>query len=237
MDATRPIVFLIDDDESELKSIKRLLNSARYDTEVFKSASDFLARAAHAGPACVIVAVHIPRLNGIDLQEALIQLRREEQLVFISGNGNVRMCARAMQAGAVDFLQKPLEPGELLRSVERALDRSVEQRRQACDKVEAIRLLALLTPREFAVMQLVIIGLLNKEIADELGMAEKTVKVHRGRVMQKLGVRSVPEVIRLVQNAQDGPVHQTRDLQQQPVAIDTPLYRRTEREALGSATH
>ena len=196
-----PLVFVIDDDESVRKGLKRLLNSADYESELFRSASDFLTRLPHCGPACVIVDVQMPGLNGVDFQQALIQRRREEQLVFITGHGNIPMCAQVMKAGAVDFLPKPFKPRELLKCVERALDRSVEQRRRVAERDEARRLLDLLTPREFEVMQLVISGMLNKQVGGELGMAEKTVKVHRGRVMQKLGVTSVAELVRLTQKA------------------------------------
>jgi len=196
-----PVIFVIDDDESVRKSLKRLLRSADYDSELFGSASDFLARSPHSGPSCVIVDVQMPGLNGIDFQEALIQRRREEQLIFITGHGDVPMCARVMKAGAVDFLPKPFKSRDLLGCVERALDRSSRQRRDADERKGARRLLDLLTPREFEVMQLVTTGMLNKQIGGELGMAEKTVKVHRGRVMQKLGVTSVAELVRLVQKA------------------------------------
>jgi FixJ family two-component response regulator len=195
------VVFVIDDDEAVRKSLKRLLGAADYEAEVFKSAADYLARPPHAGPSCLIVDVQMPGLNGIELQEALIKRRREEQLLFITGHGNIPMCAQAMKAGAVDFLPKPFKSRELLKCVEQALDRSAKQQHRAAERREARRLLDLLTPREFEVMQLVITGMLNKQIAGELGVGEKTVKVHRGRVMQKLGVNSVAELVRLVQKA------------------------------------
>jgi FixJ family two-component response regulator len=195
------LVFAIDDDASVRKGVVRLLRSAGYKSEVFASAADFLARNAHSGPSCLIVDVQMPGLNGIDLQEALIQRRRAEQLVFITGHGNIPMCARAMKAGAVDFLPKPFRADQLLQCVERALARSADERSRAAEKNKARQLLDLLTPREFEVMRLVISGMLNKQIAGELGTAEKTVKVHRGRVMQKLGVTSVAALVRLVQRA------------------------------------
>lgn len=201
MTSANPLVFVIDDDESVRKGLKRLLNSADYESEVFKSASDFLARAPHPGPACVIVDVQMPGLNGLEFQQALIQRRREEQLVFITGHGSIPMSVEAMKKGAIDFLPKPFKPRELLKCVERALARSVEQRGRAGEKDAARRLLDLLTPREFEVMQLVITGMLNKQVGGELGMAEKTVKVHRGRVMQKLGITSVAELVRLALKA------------------------------------
>ena len=205
MSPVKSLVFLIDDDASVRRGVARLLRSAGHDSEVFESASDFLTRAPYAGPCCVIVDVRMPGLNGMDLQEALNQRRREEQLIFITGHGDISMCAQAMKAGAVDFLPKPFAEDELLQCVERALARSAEQRQQAGERDKARRLLDELTPREFEVMQLVVTGMLNKQIAAELGTAEKTVKVHRGRVMQKLGVASVAELVRLTQTAAIAP--------------------------------
>ena len=201
MTAPNALVFLIDDDASVRKGVSRLLRSAGYKSESFESASDFLQREQHPGPACLIVDVRMPGINGMDLQETLIQRRREEQLIFITGYGDISMCAQAMKAGAADFLPKPFQDEELLQCVQRALTDSAEQRRRSAEKNQIRRLLDLLTPREFEVMQLVITGMLNKQIAGELGRAEKTVKVHRGRVMEKLGVTSVAELVQLVQRA------------------------------------
>jgi FixJ family two-component response regulator len=200
------LVFLIDDDASVRKGVSRLLRSVGYKSEAFGSASDFLTREQHAGPACVIVDVRMPGINGMDLQNVLIQRRREEQLVFITGHGDISMCAQAMKAGAVDFLPKPFRSTELLQCVERALARSVDQRQRDIEKAAARRLLDLLTPREFEVMQFVVTGMLNKQIANELGTAEKTIKVHRGRVMKKLGIVSVADLVRLVETAQIAPL-------------------------------
>jgi FixJ family two-component response regulator len=202
----RSLVFAIDDDASVRKGLARLLRSAGYNSEIFESASGFLARPPHSGPSCVIVDVQMPGLNGIELQEDLIRRHREEQLVFITGHGDIPMCAQAMKAGAVDFLRKPFRGDELLQCVQNALIRSAEQRRRSAEKNEARRLLDLLTSREFEVMQLVITGMLNKQIAGELGAAEKTIKVHRHRVMEKLRVTSVAELVRLVQRACVAPV-------------------------------
>jgi FixJ family two-component response regulator len=212
MISPKPFVFVIDDDASIRKSLARLLGATGYQSELFQSASDFLARPPCSEPSCVIVDVRMPGLNGIDFQEALIQRQREEQLIFVTGHGDVPMCARAMKAGAVDFLPKPFKPDELLRCVERALTRSSEQRSVATEQNETRRQLDSLTPREFEVMQLIITGILNKQVGGELGIAEKTVKVHRGRVMQKLGVTSVAELVRLVQKAgvASSPMHQNK---------------------------
>jgi FixJ family two-component response regulator len=205
MNSSDNLVFLIDDDPSVRKGVSRLLRSAGYRNEAFESASDFLAREQHPGPACVIVDVRMPGLNGMDLQETLIQRRRQEQLIFITGHGDISMCAQAMKAGAVDFLPKPFRDDELLGCVERALIRSAEQRRRSADKNAARTLLGLLTPRELEVMQLVVAGMLNKQIAGELGTAEKTIKVHRGRAMRKLNVSSVAELVRLTEKASLAP--------------------------------
>lgn len=201
MSPSNSLVFAIDDDPSVRKAVARLLRLAGYQSEIFESASDFLKREPHAGPACVIVDIRMPGINGMDLQENLIQHGREEQLVFITGHGDISMCAQAMKAGAVDFLSKPIRGDELLECVDRALMRSAGQRQQSAERNSAKQLLDLLTPREFEVMQLVIRGLLNKQIAGELGTAEQTVKIHRGRVMRKLRVTSVAELVRLVQTA------------------------------------
>ena len=202
MISSTPMVFVIDDDESVRKSLKRLLDAAHYQTEVFKSASEFLSRSAYAGPSCVVVDVRMPGLNGIDFQKALIEQGREEQLVFITAHGDIPMCARAMKAGAIDFLPKPFKPNQLLESVQRALTRSSEQLLRASERNDARALLQRLTPREYQVMELVATGLLNKQVGGELGMAEKTVKTHRAHMMQKLGITSVAELMVVLQKAE-----------------------------------
>jgi FixJ family two-component response regulator len=204
------LVFVIDDDLSIRKGLDRLLRLANYETEVLESASDFLERPQHPGPCCVIVDVQMPGLNGLAFQTTLAQRRREEQLIFITGHGDIPMCARAMKAGAVDFLPKPFLPRELLKCVERALVRSAEQRERAQRKNDARCLLDSLTPREFEVMQLLATGMLNKQVGAELGIAEKTVKVHRGRVTQKLQVTSVAELVQLMHKAEVAPPSRPR---------------------------
>jgi FixJ family two-component response regulator len=199
------MVFVIDDDESVRKSLKRLLDANHYKTEVFKSASEFLSCSHHSGPSCVIVDVKMPGLSGIAFQEALIEQHREEQLIFITAHGDIPMCAQAMKAGAVDFLPKPFKPKQLLESVERALARSGEQLLRASEKNHSRALLQRLTPREHEVMELVATGLLNKQVGGELGMAEKTVKTHRAHMMQKLKITSVAELMVILQKAEVTP--------------------------------
>ena len=148
--------------------------------------------------------VQLPGLDGLELQQALAD--RKEQIVFITGHGDVPMCTQAMKAGAVDFLIKPVDDEAILDAVCRALERSAEIRKMKAERASARARLDSLTPREFEVLQRVIAGLLNKQIAAELGSAEKTVKIHRGRVMEKMGVTSVPELVRLAQAAGVAPL-------------------------------
>ncbi len=197
----KPLVFVIDDDASMRQGVVRWLESVGYKSEAFDSATDFLARPAYPGPCCVLVDVQMPDMDGVALQEALIKRRREEQLIFLTGHGNVPTCARVMRAGAINFVEKPFTSDELSKSIERALLRSTEQRRRIAQRDEARRLLDLLTPREFEVMQLVVTGMLNKQVGAELGATERTIKAHRGRVMRKLGVVSVADLVRFVQRA------------------------------------
>jgi len=209
MTAPGAMVFVIDDDLSVRKGLRRLLSASGYESEVFASAADFLARAEHPGPSCLVVDVQLPGLSGIELQETLLHHQRDEQLVFITGHGNVPMCAQAMNAGAVDFLSKPFKSRELLKCVESDLASSARSRRSAAEKKEARRLLDSLTPRELQVMHLLTAGMLNKEVGAELGLAVKTVKVHRGRVTQKLGVHSVVEMMRLAAKAEVAPLQRS----------------------------
>ena len=201
MNSLKPLVFVIDDDQAMRKGLERLLTHSDYDAETFKSASEFLERPPYPGPACVIVDLQMPRLNGLAFQQILIQRRREEQLIFVSGHGNIPISVEAMKAGAIDFLPKPFKPDKLISCVEQALERSARQRYRAIEKNEARALLDLLTPREFEVLQLVVRGLLNKQIAAELGTAVQTVKVHRGRVTRKLRVTSAVDLARLLERA------------------------------------
>jgi FixJ family two-component response regulator len=195
------LVFLVDDDPSVRRGLNRLLLSADHSVEIFSSATDFLAREPHPGPSCLILDIRMPGLNGLDLQQALARQSRDEQIVFITGHADVPTSVHAMKAGAVDFLPKPFDNQELLRAVESALARSAERRQERVGRNALRSKLDELTPREFEVLQFVITGMLNKQIGAELGIAEKTIKVHRGHVMEKLGVKSVAELVRLAEKA------------------------------------
>ena len=173
------LVCIVDDDESIRRSLARLLRSARLAAETFASGRELLERAPHDGPSCLVLDVRMPGLDGLELQQALSD--RKAQIVFLTGHGDVPTCAEAMKAGAVDFLTKPVDDEALLAAVTRGLARALEVRKAAAKRAAARARLDTLTPRECEVMQRVIAGWLNKQIADELGAAEKTIKIHRGR--------------------------------------------------------
>ena len=195
------LVYVIDDDMSMLKAIGRLLESEDYSVEMFTGAREFLARVPHTGPSCVILDLNLPGLNGLELQRALAERGFGEQIIFITGGASVPTCVQAMKAGAVDYLSKPFRDEELLYALEQALKRSSEQWLQLAQRKKVRERLATLTPREFDVLKLVIAGMLNKQIASQLGTTEATIKVHRGRVMEKMGATSVAELVILAQRA------------------------------------
>jgi FixJ family two-component response regulator len=192
-------VFVIDDDESVRTSLATLLESDGYTVDSFASAAAFLARAPNVGPACLILDVRLPGLDGFALQRQLTEKGRTEQIVFITGYGDIPMGIKAMKHGAIDFLPKPFEDQALLNAVAQAITRSVDSWSNHKEVMQIRSRIATLTPREFEVFRLVITGLLNKQIASELGAALRTIKTHRGRVMHKLGVQSVADLVRLAQ--------------------------------------
>ena len=207
MNKTKKLVCVVDDDQSVRRALGRLFRSAGYAAEIFASAEDYLSREIFEGSICLVLDVRMPGLNGLGLQEALETRGACEQIVFITGHGDVSTATRAMKKGAVDFLTKPFNDRELIEAVKRALERSEEQLRHRGERQDARGRVDKLTPREFEVLRFVVMGFLNKQIASELHTAEKTIKVHRGRVMQKLGVTSVPDLVRVSQRAGVVPAH------------------------------
>jgi FixJ family two-component response regulator len=192
-------VFVVDDDESVRTSLANLLEIEGYSVESFVSAAEFLIRAPNVGPACLVLDVRLPGLDGLALQRQLTERGRMEQIVFITGYGDIPMGIQAMKRGAVDFLPKPFEDEALLNAVAQAIARSADSWRERHEVTQIRSRIATLTPREFEVYRLVITGSLNKQIASELGAALRTIKTHRGRVMHKLGVQSVADLVRLAQ--------------------------------------
>ena len=201
MSNAKKLVCVVDDDQSVRRALGRLFKSAAYVAETFASAEDYLSREIFQGPICLVLDVRMPGLNGLGLQKAIETRGACEQIVFISGHGDVPTATQAMKNGAIDFLTKPFDDTELTEAVKRALERGEEQLRKRGERREARARVDKLTPREFEVLRFVVMGLLNKQIAAELHTAEKTIKVHRGRVMQKLGVTSVPDLVRISQRA------------------------------------
>lgn len=190
-------VFIVDDDASVRRSLGRLVRAAGYEVEVFPSAREFLARPPLDAPGCLVLDVRMPGLNGLELQQAVAGAGESLSTVFITGYGDVSVGVNAMKHGAVDFLTKPVDRRELLAAIERALARAGRSRRDAARIAEIRQRIKTLTPREAEVFALVVTGMLNKQIASDLGVGEKMVKVHRARVMQKMRAGSLAELVRL----------------------------------------
>jgi FixJ family two-component response regulator len=196
-----PLVFVVDDDASVRKSLVRLIKAAGYEAEAFGSVGDFLARRPYDGPCCLVLDVRMPGRTGLDLQEALRAAGQRLSIVFITGYRDVPTSVRAMKGGAVDFLTKPVDEGTLLGAIEQAVARTLADRRRQARLREIQSRIATLTPREAAVFALVVTGMLNKQIGSELGIGEKTVKVHRARVMEKMQAGSLAELVQLAGEA------------------------------------
>jgi len=201
MNATAGTVFVVDDEPSVRKSLGRLLEAAGFHVELFASAAEFLQRGVRDEIGCLLLDIQMPDLNGLELQGALEQVGRPLPIIFITGHGDIPTSVRAMKAGASDFLTKPVSDTDLLEAISRALRKARAESVGRAASREATRRLAMLTPREHEVLLHVLAGEMNKQIAGALGASEKTIKVHRGRVMHKMGVRSVAELVRLCERA------------------------------------
>ena len=193
-------VFLVDDEDSVRKAVARLLRSAGCRVQTYASAREFLDgdRDVEA-PACLVLDCQMPEMGGLDLQRELRAARAGLPIIFLTGHGDIPMSVQAMKGGAVDFLTKPVQDTDLLRAIELALDRARRDQIERAEHAAARQRFGTLTPREREVMALVVTGLRNKQIAHELGTSEKTIKVHRGRVMAKMQVRSLAALVRLAE--------------------------------------
>jgi FixJ family two-component response regulator len=197
MDETAAVVFVVDDDVSIRRAIKRLIGPIGLQVELFGSAKEFLQAKAVDAPACLILDIRLPGMSGLDLQNELLQAHIEIPIIFITGYGDIPMSVRAMKAGAFEFFTKPFRDQDLVDAVQLALDRDRVRIRRKREISMLKQRFELLTIRERQVLSLVVSGLLNKQIAAEIGTSETTAKVHRSQVMRKMGAYSLPELVRM----------------------------------------
>jgi FixJ family two-component response regulator len=197
----KPVVFIVDDDSSVRRSLERLVQSVGLTAKSFASAKEFLQYGNRDEIGCLVLDVRMPEISGLELQEKMAKAGILLPIIFISGHGTVPMSVRAMKAGALDFLQKPFDEQDLLEAVYRALDRRRQEKaaREKREEVEAR--IRSLTPKEYEVFTRVITGMTNKNIADRLATAEKTVKVHRASIMKKMGAESVADLVRMAEKS------------------------------------
>ncbi|MFC1601256.1 response regulator transcription factor, partial [Candidatus Sumerlaeota bacterium] len=201
MNETRPRIFIVDDDEPFNKSLARLLKSGGFDVETFLSAQEFLEREAYHEPCCLLLDVRMPGLTGPDLQRELAERDESLPIVFLTAHGDVPTGVNAMKLGALDFLLKPVAENDLFEAVDRALNEDAQIKSKKREIREAIDLVESLTSRELEVFRWIIAGMLNKQIAAELGITERTIKAHRAQIMQKLDVVSVAQLVRIAEKA------------------------------------
>ena len=194
-------VYLVDDDPGVLKGLSRLLRAKGYDARAFSSAQEFLERHDPAVAGCAIFDVAMPGLDGLALQQTFKAGGNQRPVIFLTGKGDIPKSVQAMKAGAIDFLTKPVNDVALLDAVARAEQDDAEARQKRAELMAIEAKIATLTPREREVLSHVVAGRLNKQIAGDLGTVEKTIKVHRGRMMEKLGVRTVADLVRLAEKA------------------------------------
>jgi FixJ family two-component response regulator len=199
MEEAESIVFIVDDDPLYRRSSERLVRSVGFRVQSFESARDFLSSRRPNVPSCLILDVRLPGLSGLDLQRELAQARVHIPIIFVTGHGDIPMSVQAMKAGAVEFLTKPFRDQVLLDAIRQAIGRDQVARQQHARNADLRRRYESLKPREREVFKCVVSGMLNKQIADELGAKERTVKFHRGNIMRKMQVNSVAELARMAE--------------------------------------
>src|ERR1041385_1066595 len=203
MSETDPIVIIIDDDPSFRRSTERLIRSAGFNVQAFGAATEFLSGRRPDAPACLVLDVRLPTLSGLDLQRELARAGVEIPIIFITGHGDIPMSVRAMKAGAIEFLTKPFREQDLLDAVRIALERDRTRRELEKEITGLQQRFDSFTSREREVISMVADGKLNKQIADQLGTAENTIKVHRSRAMEKLGADSLADMVRMIAKLKD----------------------------------
>jgi FixJ family two-component response regulator len=196
-----PTVFIVDDEAPVRKALSRLLRAAGFAVAAFASPGEFLAQHDLHKPGCLVLDLMMPGIDGIELQRALARKGSVLPIIFLTGHGDIPKSVQAMKSGALDFLTKPVNDENLLASIRAAIKRDSVARREQAELFEIRARLASLTPREQEVLDHVVTGKLNKQIADDLGVVEKTIKVHRARVMAKMKIQSVAELVRLVERS------------------------------------
>ena len=205
MKEAEPIVFVIDDDRMVREGLQSLIKSIGLRVETFASAPDFLAAKLPEAPACIVLDVRLPGISGLDLQMKLADEKIEIPIIFITGHGDIPMSVRAMKEGAHEFLTKPVRGQDLLDAVQKAIDSDRGLRKERAELNEIRTRFDSLTPREKEVLELVVGGLLNKQVADELGMSELTVKTHRAHVMEKTKAESLAHLVRMTERLKNAP--------------------------------
>jgi len=209
IEATAPLVFVVDDDPSVRNALSRLLRSVALQVELFASASEFLDRQRQVRPNCLVLDIRLPGLSGLDLQGQLVASKVSTPIIFMTGHGDIPMSVRAMKAGALDFLAKPFRDQDLLDAVATAIQRDNEARQADDDAARLGAVYKLLSGREREVMALVTSGLMNKQVAARLGISEITAKIHRRNLMQKVKAKSLAELVRMAESLR---VHETPPL-------------------------
>jgi FixJ family two-component response regulator len=194
------VIAVVDDDPSVRKGLERLIRSFGFEAETFASAQEFLDRPRTQAPSCLVLDLQLPGLSGLDLQKQMAEAGLETPIVFLTGHGNIPTSVKAIKAGAVEFLTKPVEEQDFLRAIQEAIERDRRTRGEQAEKRELQRRYESLTAREQEVMVQVISGLLNKQIAGELKITEDTVKFHRGHIMRKMQADSLPDLVRMAEN-------------------------------------
>jgi len=195
--SARPVVLVVDDDAAIREALGRLFRSIDLDTELYGTTAGLLERAPTPAESCIVLDVRLPGVSGLDFQDQLTRHHHDIPVIFMTGHGDIPMTVRAMKAGAVDFLTKPFRDQDMLDAVSAALTRDRLRRREIAESTDIAVRAKSLTPREFEIMELVVSGLMNKQIAAKVRLSEITVKVHRGKVMRKMGAKSLADLVRM----------------------------------------
>jgi len=205
MSTPKGIVYIVEDDASFRKSMERLIRTLGFEVDTFESANSFLEKASIRHPGCLLLDVRLPDIDGLRLQQTLIEKGSKLPVIFMTGHGSIPMSVQAMKKGAIDFLPKPFKTEDLLSAITNAIKCNVQDVQKELQKRKINALIDTLTPREKEILRWIITGKLNKQIAYDLGITERTVKAHRSRIMQKTNVSSVAELVRLAEKVNISP--------------------------------